>query len=115
VFLKLPDAERAEVSREKVEGYLLSWSHPVGSAKARYFASRGYRAESPEIFERDLKRIAQVGDVRSTQESSWGTKYVVVGQVSAPDSDPIELATIWIVEEGGRPILVTAYPWRRRA
>ena len=95
-----------------MEGYLLSSTHPVGSAKARYFASRGYRAEAPEIFERDLKRIAQDENVRSTQESSWDTKYVVVGQVSAPDGDPIELATIWIVKDGGRPILVTAYPWR---
>ena len=87
----------------------------MGSAKARYFASRGYRADAPEVLERDLKRIGHDGSVRSTQESSWGTKYVVVGRVVAPDGDPIELATVWIVEEGGRPILVTAYPWRGRA
>ena len=92
--------------------YLLSASHPVGSAKARYFASRGYRAEEPEALEAALPEIARSGTVRSTQVTEWGTKYVVVGSVSAPDGDPIELATVWIVRGDAHPELVTAYPWR---
>lgn len=112
MVLKLPNAANAEVSRAKLERYLLSPSHPVGSAKARYFASRGYRADAPEVLARELKRVGEEGEVRSTQHSSWGTKYLVVGRLTAPDGDPVQLATVWIVEEHGRPVLVTAYPSR---
>lgn len=66
------------------------------------------------MFERDLKRIAKDGTVRSTHETDWGTKYVVIGSVTAPDGDSLELATVWIVGSVGRPVLVTAYPWRGR-
>jgi hypothetical protein len=110
--VKLPNPANARVAREKVEEYLLSTAHPVGSAKARYFASRGYQADAPEVLETDLLRIAHEGSVRSTQATPWGTKYLVVGRVPAPDGGPIELATVWMLQEGAGPVLVTAYPWR---
>ena len=84
----------------------------MGSAKARYFASRGYGLEAPEILERDLLAIAQEGTVESTQAVPWGRKYLVTGTVRAPDGAQVSLATVWIVREGARPVLVTAYPWR---
>ncbi len=96
----------------KVKEYLLSASHPVGSAKARYFASRGYGEESPDVLARDLKQIARTGTVTSTQDNDWGTKYVVRGSVRAPDGDPVELTTVWIVRDETHPVLITAYPWR---
>lgn len=110
--LKLPRGADAEVPRLKVVAYLLSPSHPVGSAKARYFVSRGYSAEEPEAFEDALAEIARSGTVESTQAIEWGTKYVVAGSLIAPDGDPIELATVWIVRGDAHPVLVTAYPWR---
>lgn len=110
--MKLPKGEDAEVPGGKIRSYLLSRSHPVGRAKARYFASRGYRVESPDVLDRDLRVVAKEGVVRSTEETEWGIKYVVVGSVTAPDGDLLELATVWMVGGGGRPVLVTAYPWK---
>ncbi len=110
--LKLPNGVDAEVPRSKVKEYLLSASHPVGSAKARYFTSRGYEAEAPEVLERDLKEIARTGSVRSTQDNDWGRKYVVTGEVRAPDGDPVELTTVWMTRDEAHPALVTAYPRR---
>jgi len=110
--VKLPDGENAEVPRGKILNYLLSRSHPVGSAKARYFASRGYRVGAPDVLERDLRVVAAEGTVESTEETVWGTKYVVVGSLVAPDGDPLELATVWMRRAEDRPMLVTAYPWR---
>ncbi|MDH3207947.1 MAG: hypothetical protein OEO79_15180 [Gemmatimonadota bacterium] len=112
MILKLPGGADAEVPRSKVEAYLLSPSHPVGSAKARYFSSRGYRAESPEVLERSLAQLARSGTVRSTQEIEWGTKYLVTGDITAPDGEKMELATVWMVRDDAPPVLVTAYPWR---
>ncbi len=113
--MKLPNGADAEVPRAKLLMYLLSSSHPIGSAKARYFASRGYRADQADSPEQDLKEIARIGTVRSIQDVEWGRKYVVTGAVRAPDGNRLELATVWIVSEGAYPLLVTAYPWRGKA
>ena len=112
--LSLPQAKGARVPRSKVVGYLLSDSHPVGSAKARYFRSRGYGVEAPEEFERSLLQLAGTGRVVSEERSEWGVKYVVEGEVVAPDGNPLVLTTVWMVAEGGAPDLITAYPDRSR-
>ncbi len=112
--VQLPNGVDAEVPRGKLVGYLLSAAHPIGSAKARYFTSRGYRVADADVLQRDLKEIARTGSVHSTQDGKWGTKYVVTGAVQAPDGDQMALSTVWIVSEGAHPLFVTAYPWRGR-
>jgi hypothetical protein len=66
----------------------------------------------PEVLEEDLKIVAREGAVRSTEATEWGTKYLVVGSLSAPDGGELELATVWIAAGQAVPVLVTAYPWR---
>jgi len=111
--LELPRRTEVEISRRKVTGYLLATGHPIGGAKAKYFESRGYRIDLPDILEAALRDIARHGDVASTEATSWGTKYFVVGSVRAPDGNQMELGTVWIVAGEGAPALVTAYPTRR--
>ena len=98
--------------RAKIEEYLLSLGHPVGGAKARYLIARGYDPDAPEVLEKDLQVIAETGRVESTEATDWGTKYLVVGSVRAPDGESLELATIWIALGEDAPVLVTAYPWK---
>jgi hypothetical protein len=100
------------VPRSKIEEYLLSFGHPVGGAKARYLMARGYDPDMPEVLEKDLKAIAETGRIKSTEATDWGTKYLVVGSVQAPDGAPLEFATIWIRLGEDAPVLVTAYPWK---
>lgn len=50
-----------------------------------------------------------------TEAMRWGTKYVVTGEVTAPDGNPVSLTTVWMVVEGYAPILVTAYPTRKKS
>ena len=91
--------------------YLLATAHPVGGSKARYFESRGYILDRPEIFEASLLQAAEYGEVLNTEATEWGTKYYMVSTVPAPDGNPMTLGTVWMVDtEGGRPVLVTAYP-----
>jgi uncharacterized protein DUF6883 len=40
----LPGAQAAEISEEKVNGYLLNADHPDGASKARFFATMGFTA-----------------------------------------------------------------------
>lgn len=110
--LDLPRGDEAEVPRSKVREYLLALGHPVGGAKARYLVARGYDPEVPEVLEEDLRALAQTGRVESTEATDWGTKYLVIGSVRAPDGEALELATVWIASGKEAPVLVTAYPWK---
>jgi len=65
------------------------------------------------VLEHDLKAIAGDGEVQSSQDTEWGTKYVVTGSVVAPDGESLDLVTVWMVRGVAHPLLVTAYPWRR--
>ena len=93
-----------------MEGYLLFLRHPVGGPKARYFLSRGYRPEAPGELEATLKAMAVSGRVTATEDTEWGTNYVVLGTEAGVDGDPIRLVTVWIVVGDDAPELVTAYP-----
>ena len=108
----LPRWSEVGISRGKITGYLLATGHPVGGAKARYFESRGYSIDSPEVLEESLTDVALRGEVVSEEATEWGTKYVVVGTVQAPDGNPMSLATVWIDVDEPVPMLVTAYPAR---
>jgi hypothetical protein len=43
--MKLPGGAKALVEERKIRSYLLNLEHPDGLAKARFFMSRGYRAD----------------------------------------------------------------------
>ena len=111
--MELPKRLEVEVPRRKVTGYLLATGHPVGGAKAKYFHSRGFDLESPELLEASLRQVAQTGRVEKTEATPWGKKYFVVGETTAPDGNSLNLGTVWIVSGDGPPVLVTAYPTRR--
>ena len=89
---------------------MLAIGHPVVGAKARYFESRGYSVDAPEVLEESLTDVALEGEVVSAEATEWGTKYLVIGTVRAPDGNPIRLATVWIDVDERLPMLVTAYP-----
>ena len=110
----LPRWSEVDISRRKLTGYLLATGHPVGGAKARYFESRGYSVDAPEVLEESLTHVALKGEVVSEEATEWGTKYLVVGTVRAPDGNPMRLATVWIDGDEQVPMLVTAYPVKDR-
>ena len=43
--MKLPNAERAFVTQEKIRDYLLNAAHPENGGKAAFFMALGFRAE----------------------------------------------------------------------
>ena len=45
-LLRLPESEKAIVDPEKLHGYVLSRSHPVGWFKAAFLALLGYTQEN---------------------------------------------------------------------
>jgi len=109
--MKLQNAEVARVEVEKLEGYLLSETHPIGRSKARYFRGVGFDESSIELLLRSLLAIAKYEDVIETVSSVHGVKYIVDGVVIAPSGIRVKLRTVWIIDLGhDRPRFVTAYP-----
>lgn len=109
--MKIPNSDRAWIPREKLVGYLLSTSHPVGSAKAGFFRSFGFDEQNVELLEIGLLRIAHISDVDVAIDSPYGTKYELTGDLETPSGRTATIRTVWIVEiDEQDPRFVTAFP-----
>ena len=80
--MKLRNAHLAVIDRSKVLDYLLNEAHADNGGKARFFALLGYSREDPERLMKDLRDVAEHGEVVSSAESVHGEKYVVDGSLS---------------------------------
>jgi len=109
--MPLPNAENAYFPLSKITRYLLSETHSVGRAKARFFRALGFNERHPELLQEALLEVAREGLVRGILETPYVSKYVVDGQLRTPKGELVWIRTIWIVEAGqDQPRLVTAYP-----
>ena len=111
--MKLPVAEQAIVDPAKVRDYLLSFEHPVGRSKARFFAALGFSRERWPELQRALERLAVEGEAAPGAASPFGQKYVVRGMIRGPEprARAAAVESAWIVLHGeAAPRLVTAYP-----
>jgi uncharacterized protein DUF6883 len=94
----------------RVTNYLLSPSHPDGRGKAAFFMRFGFRVEAWETLAGALREVGSSNPVVNRVESSHGTRYTVDGPMRAPDGRAPMVRTVWIVESGSSPRLVTAHP-----
>ena len=108
--MKLPHAAKARVERKKIVEYLLSSSHPDGSAKARFFIRFGFSSERWKIFAEALRQHGKANDVSASIGSRHGTRYSVDGSLETPDGRNPKVRTVWVVAKRSKsPRLVTAY------
>jgi hypothetical protein len=104
------DPTTATVPREKVTGYLLSASHPIGRYKAAFFATLGYSADAPEVFERDISNLLGA-EILEPKATKYGSQFVSRGLLTGPNGRRAYVRAIWIILSGEHsPRLVTAYP-----
>ena len=109
--MELPNKTNAIVPIAKITDYLLSETHAVGKSKARFFRSFGFDDANISEFQQALTRLAQTGSVSEINETAYGKKYVVDGELETPNGDMIRLRTVWIIEtDETTPRLVTAHP-----
>ncbi|MCS6845893.1 MAG: hypothetical protein NZ528_16485 [Caldilineales bacterium] len=109
--MELPNKAKANVPRRKLVDYLLSETHAVGKAKAKFFRSLGFDETTVSELEDALLMIAQTGEVKERMITPHGVKYVVDAPLSSPRGVVVEIRTIWIVEPDDEvPRFVTAYP-----
>jgi len=109
--MKLPNCDKATAPREKIVDYLLSPTHRDGKSKAAFFARFGFSAEAWQTLAEALIRHATEHEVARAEDSPFGTRYVIEGDLHAPDGRAPLVRVIWFVDTGADiPRFVTAYP-----
>lgn len=108
--MRLPRPDAVVVDVRKVRDYLLSATHPVGQHKARFFAALGFTEASAALFISEVRRIANSEDVLAVEDTAFGRKYTVVGQLTGPKGTA-QVETVWFEEAGVPSVrLVTVVP-----
>lgn len=114
--MKLPNRERAVIPEAKIRDYLLSFTHAHGRHKAAFFGRFGFTRERWQELASALRHYVEIHDVGKIEETPFGTRYAVEGDLSTPGGRVVRVRTVWYVERGEDfPRFVTAYPleaWR---
>jgi hypothetical protein len=109
--MKLPNADKLVVEREKIADYLLNPAHRYGAGKARFFLKFGFTIERWEVLAEALRVHGRTHEVTRTHETSFGPRYEVEGKLRAADGRLPRMRTVWQWDRGAvAPRLITAYP-----
>jgi hypothetical protein len=109
--MKLPNANKAAVGREKIADYLLNPAHPDNGGKADFFTQLGFHRERWEVLAAALKALAVESEVTIASVSPHGKKYIITGRIQSPGGKSPMVQSIWIVDKNRDTArLVTAYP-----
>ncbi len=109
--MQLPNRNRAHIPSSKLTAYLLSETHAIGRAKAKFLRSLGFDESNVVQLEQGLLAIARTEPLVDIVTSPHGTKYVIDGLLRTPKGLDVPVRTVWITESGrDDPRFVTAYP-----
>lgn len=108
---RLPNVQEAIVDAVKLYGYILSSTHPLGRFKATFFMKLGYSSENWKEFERHLRQMIISNEVTKVEESRFGQKFIVEGDLKGPSGETVQIVSVWVILRGENiPRLVTVYP-----
>jgi hypothetical protein len=109
--MKLPNANRLVVEREKIVDYLLNPTHRYGASKARFFTEFGFGIEQWERLAEALREHGRIHEVAGVRETGFGLRYAVEGELNTPCGHRPRARTVWQMDEGTvAPRLISAYP-----
>jgi hypothetical protein len=87
--MKLPGVGQAIVDAAKIRDYLLSFEHPVGRSKARFFARLGFSQEDWQELGRSVLELAGRADATLGAKNEFGQKYVVRGIIKGSSAESV--------------------------
>ena len=98
----LPNYERAEISRGKLEGYALNPAHePDGKHKARVFKSAlGFDQSTWELLKQKILDELPYHEARQGQIGQWGTPYEVDLPIEGLNGNTAKVRTAWMFKTG---------------
>lgn len=110
--MELPNREQAFIQPAKLTEYLLSETHPVGQAKAKFFRALGFNEDNVSLLEQELLAIARSQTVGETLTTAHGVKYIITGTINTPVAKTVNVLTVWIIDAGEEKTrFVTARPF----
>ena len=109
--MRVPNIDVAVVSQSKILDYLLQPSHPIGGPKARFFLRFGFLRERWFELANALTEHGRGNDVVLTEETEYGTRYVVDGPLHSPNGTVLNVRAAWYIDrDSTTPRFVTAHP-----
>jgi uncharacterized protein DUF6883 len=109
--MRVPNADRAIIVREKLSSYLLNMSHKRGGPKARLLLGFGYRSDNPQALESDLRAQHLSVDVTRTHENAYGVVFEIEGPIKTPSGRTVAFCSVWQIDTGTDvPRFITMYP-----
>jgi hypothetical protein len=109
--VKVPNAENAVISPDKLCLYLLNTDHRRGGSKARVLLSLGYSVALWENLDADLRAQHLAADVECQKGSDYGDRFEVVAPITGPNGRSIWFRSIWQIDTAtDYPRLITIYP-----
>lgn len=108
----LPNYERAEIPRSKIEGYALNPAHvPDGKHKARVFKSAlGFDQSNWELLKQRILEELPYYEAKLNQTSQYGDEYNVDVVIEGPNGKTAPVRTKWMLTSGAVfPSLITVY------
>jgi hypothetical protein len=109
--MRLPNVDEAFIPEEKITLYLLNSEHPKGRGKAKFFIQFGFSMAQWKRLAEALLSHAQSYDVVKIEETLFGIRYVVEGELETPIKRYPKVRVVWFISiNRHQPYLVTAYP-----
>jgi hypothetical protein len=109
--MKLPNADKLIIEREKILNYLLNSTHRFGGTKARFFKRFGFDPGHWQRLVEALRIHGQTHTVKRVRETGFGPRFEVEGSLNAPDGRSPHVRSVWQQDHGAvAPRLITAYP-----
>ncbi|TVR18395.1 MAG: hypothetical protein EA396_15170 [Anaerolineaceae bacterium] len=109
--MKLPHLDNAYVPEEKITLYLLNLQHPKGRGKAKFFTQFGFSVAQWKQLADALMNHAQSHEVVKTEQTKFGIRYVIEGELQTPIERKPQVRVVWFSPtDSTQPHLVTAYP-----
>ena len=83
--MRLPNAHRAVVERQKITEYLLATVNPPDPSKLDFFLRFGFSPDNWQIFAEALRLHGAAHDVVRIDETVYGLRYHIHGIIETPD------------------------------
>lgn len=108
--MKLPNRERAVISQEKLNEYLLNVAHKRGGSKARLLEEFGYSVDRWQQLADDIRAQFET-EVDVERTSAYGVRYEIRMILQTPIGRPLIVCTVWQIDYGTDfPRLITLFP-----
>ncbi|PFE14045.1 DUF6883 domain-containing protein [Bacillus cereus] len=112
--------QKCNIPKEKLESYLLNLDHPHGKEKAKFFANAlEITLEDCSYLENQILKKIDFGEFKKisyVKEKEYEfLKFVAEVEIEGKNGRHIVIDTVWKIENGVLPILITAYPTHKKS